>query len=123
MVFGTMKKERERDLRDRARTPKRQPRKTPIEIEEGVIEAKTKTRLGPLRLALYLEAWQDLRVPAGTIRHVLRRSRDKITHSLGRHRKHTKERPFADWYSARAFGSSKQTSSSLETAKHSQRSR
>ena len=103
VVYDIMKKEREGDLRDRARTPKHQPRKTPVEIEQRVIEAKNKTRLGPLRLAIYLEEYEDLEVPAGTIRHILRRNRDKITHSLGRHRKRTKERPFVDWYSAKAF--------------------
>jgi len=103
VVYDIMKKEREGDLRDRPRTPKHQPRKTPLEIEERVIEAKNKTRLGPLRLALYLEEYEDLQVPAGTIRHILRRNTDKITHSLAGRRKRGKERPFVDWYSAKAF--------------------
>ena len=103
VVYDIMRKNREGDLRDRAKTPKRQPRKTPEDIEERVIQAKNETRLGPLRLALYLAEYEGLQVPAGTIRHILRRNRDKIRHSLSRRRKRTEERPFVDWYEAKAF--------------------
>ena len=103
VVYDILRKKREGDLRDRAKTPKHQPRKTPEDIEERVIEAKNETRLGPLRLALYLAEYKGLQVPAGTIRHILRRNRDKITHPVPGRRKRTEERPFVDWYTAGAF--------------------
>ena len=91
------------DLRDRPRTPKRQPNKTRPEIEDRVIAAKNKTRLGPQRLTRYLAKYEGLSVPAGTIRHILRRNRDSITNGLPRPRKPLTKRPFFDWYSAEPF--------------------
>jgi len=38
VVYDILRKEVEGDLRDRSRVPKRQPNRTPPEVEEKVIE-------------------------------------------------------------------------------------
>jgi len=103
VVYDILRKWAEGDLRDRPRTPRRQPNKTPPEIEDQVVAAKNKTRLGPERLTRYLRKYEELSVPAGTIRHILRRNRARITHRLPQHRTPQEKRPFVDWYSAKAF--------------------
>jgi transposase len=50
VVYDIFKKAAEEDLRDRPKTPKHQPNKTPPEVEQKVIAARNKTRLGPQRL-------------------------------------------------------------------------
>jgi len=47
VVYDIINKESEGDLKDRARVPKHQPRRTPVAIEDKVIEVKNKTRRGP----------------------------------------------------------------------------
>jgi transposase len=108
VVYDILSKWAEGDLRDRPRTPKHQPNKTPVEVEDRVIAAKNKTRLRPERLSRYLEKYEEVSVPAGTIRHILRRNRDRITCRLPRHRTPQEKRPFValctfGWYSAKPF--------------------
>jgi hypothetical protein len=103
VVYDILHKWAEGDLRDRPKTPKHQPNKTPSEIEDQVVAAKNKTRLGPERLSRYLYKYEGRTVPAGTIRHILRRNRHRITCRLGRHRRPQEKRPFVDWYSAKPF--------------------
>jgi len=103
VVYDILHKWAEGDLRDRPKTPKHQPNKTPSEIEGQVVAAKNKTRLGPERLSRYLYKYERLSVPAGTIRHILRRNRHRITCRLGRQRRPQEKRPFVDWYSAKPF--------------------
>ncbi|MBI4757983.1 MAG: helix-turn-helix domain-containing protein [Chloroflexi bacterium] len=47
VVYDILRKQQEGNLWDRSKAPKHQPRKTPGEIENKVIEVKNKTRLGP----------------------------------------------------------------------------
>ncbi len=61
VVYNTLRKEKEEDLKDRSRTPHHQPRRTPSALEDKVMEIKNKTRLGPERLSRYLTT---LDVPA-----------------------------------------------------------
>jgi transposase len=103
VVYDILKKQAEGDLKDRSRVPKHQPNKTPAETEQKVIEAKNKTRLGPKRLSLYLRKYEEVDVPAGTIRHILRRNRHLLTYSSRRSRRRKKKREFVDWYSAKCF--------------------
>ena len=103
VVYDIVHKWLEGDLRDRPKTPHHQPNKTAPQIEQQVIAAKNKTRLGPQRLSRYLLKYQQLSVPAGTIRHILRRNRHRITCPLPRHRKPQHKRPFVDWYTAEPF--------------------
>ena len=103
VVYDILERWASGNLRDRPRTPKRQPNKTRPEIEDRVIAAKNKTRLGPQRLSRYPHKYEGLSVPAGTIRHILRRNRDRITYGLPRPRKPLTKRPFIDWYSAKPF--------------------
>lgn len=50
VVYDILKKAAEGDLRDRPKTPKHQPNKTPPEVEHKVIAARNKTHLGPQQL-------------------------------------------------------------------------
>ena len=103
VVYSILKKGREGDLRDRSRTPKYQPRKTPAAVENKVVEVKNRTHLGPERLSRYLQEHEGLSVPVGTIRHILRRNKGKIKYNLPRYRTRKEKREFVDWYSARPF--------------------
>jgi hypothetical protein len=75
---------------------------TPI-IEEMVIRLKNKTRLGPKRLSRYLKKYEGIMVAAGTIRHILRRNKDKLTYPVKGRKQRKEKREFVDWYSARPF--------------------
>ena len=103
VVYDIMRKQAEGDLSDRSRAPRRQPNKTPEEVEARVIAAKNKTRLGPKRLSIYLEKYEQLRVPAGTIRHIVRRNKHKLTYQMRSGRQRRGKREFVDWYSAKVF--------------------
>jgi len=102
-VYDILEKQAEGDLKDRPRTPNHQPNKTPDAIEEQVVKAKNQTRLGPKRLSLYLQKYEGITVPAGTIRHILRRNRGKLTGSPPSGRSKREKREFVDWYSAKPF--------------------
>jgi len=69
-------------LCDRSKAPHRQPRRTPAVVEERVIAARNKTRLGPKRLSLYLARYEGLPVSWATIRHILRRNRHRDSQPL-----------------------------------------
>ncbi len=103
VVYDILKRQATGDLSDRPSIPNHQPNKTSPEIEEKVIAAKNKTHLGPIRLSLYLAKYEEMQVPPGTIRHIVRRNRDRITYNLPSsvHRKYKRE--FVDWYNAKPF--------------------
>ena len=103
VVYDILSREKEGNLKDRSRAPRHQPRKTPIEIEDKVVEAKNRTHLGPERLSRYLQKYADILVPVGTIRHILRRNKVRLEYGLRRHRTHKENREFVDWYSAKPF--------------------
>ena len=103
VVYDIIKKEREGDLKDRSKVPKHQPRRTPMAIEDKVIEVKNRTRLGPERLSLYLKQHEGISIPAGTVRHIIRRNKKKINYHLHSHRVRKERREFIDWYSAKPF--------------------
>src|SRR3989344_8977336 len=101
VVYDILKKKAEGDLSDRPEAPKHSPNKTSPETEDKVIEVKNKTRMGAKRLSRYLEKYENLVVPYGTIRHILRRNKGRIKYKKA-FRKHEK-REFVDWYSAKPF--------------------
>jgi len=103
VVYDILAKGRRGDLRDGSQAPQRQPRRTPIAVEERVLAAKNKTRLGPKRLSLYLAKYEGLLVPWGTIRHILRRNRHRLTIPGPRRAHRSPPRPFVDWYAAKPF--------------------
>ena len=103
VVYAIMKKEKEGDLRDRPRTPHHQPRGTASALEDKVVEAKNKTRLGPERLSRYLKQYEAIDLPPGTIRHILRRNKRRIDYHLSGFRMKKEKREFIDWYSAKPF--------------------
>ena len=102
VVYDILAKQRAGDLSDRARTPHRQPGKTDPAVEQQVVAAKNKTRLGPKRLSLYLAKYEDLQVPWATIRNISRRHRHQITSPWPHHRRGA-VRPFVDRYAAKPF--------------------
>ena len=103
VVYDILKKQASGDLSDRLRIPNRQPNKTSSEIEDKVIEAKNKTHLGSIRLSLYLAKYEQVQVPPGTIRHIVRRNRQRITYNLPSSKHRKVKREFVDWYSAKPF--------------------
>ena len=103
VVYDILKKQAEGDLSDRSRVPKHQPNKTPDQIEARVMAAKNKTHLGPKRLSLYLEKYEQLRVAPGTIRHIVRRNKHLLTYPMPSGRQRRGKREFVDWYSAKVF--------------------
>lgn len=103
VVYDILRKNQEGDLRDRPKTPKHQPKKTDARIEDLVIAAKNKTHLGPQRLSRYLQQYEGVFVPAGTIRHILRRNRARLTYPPRQHPGRREKREFVDWYSAKPF--------------------
>ena len=102
VVYDILMKQAEGDLRDRSREPKRQPNKTPPEIEEQVVQAKNTTRKGYRRLSRHLKDYEGINVPPGTVRNILRRNKHKLTHPAPKRHKREK-REFVDWYSAKPF--------------------
>jgi transposase-like protein len=103
VVYDILRKERDGDLGDRSRAPRRQPQKTPAAVEDKVVEIKNKTHLGPERLSRYLKDYEDMTVPVGTIRHILRRNKGRLEYPLRRYRTRKGKREFVDWYSAKPF--------------------
>lgn len=102
IVYKTIRKKKEGNLQDSSRIPLNQPKKTPSIIEDKVIEAKNKTRLGSKRLSIYLQKHEGIVVPYGTIRHILRRNKHRIIYTIKGRRK-GEVRSFVDWYSAKPF--------------------
>jgi len=103
VVYDILTKEKKGDLKDRSKRPKHSPNKTPRGIEDKVIEAKNKTRLGPKRLSKHLQKYEKTYVPAGTIRHILRRNKNRLTFKVKGRQKQKEKREFVDWYSAKPF--------------------
>jgi len=103
VIYDILRKEEEGDLRDRSKAPHNHPRRTPPDVQTKVVEAKNKTRLGPIRLSTYLRKHEGLSVPPGTIRHILRRNRSRLTRPAGFHGRHKEKREFVDWYTAKPF--------------------
>lgn len=103
VIYNILKKEKEGNLKDRSKAPIHCPRKTSDAIEQQVIALKNKTHLGPKRLSRYLLKYEDTTVPAGTIRHIVRRNKDKLTYKQKTRKKGKEKREFIDWYSAKPF--------------------
>jgi len=103
VVYDILKKGKEGNLKDRPKMPKHQPNKTPAETEDKVMEIKNKTHLGPKRLSRHLERYEGVLVPSGTIRHILRRNKDRLACKLKSKRRRKEKREFIDWYSAKPF--------------------
>ena len=103
VIYDIKRKQQEGDLQDRSKAPHNHPRRTPPDVEEHVVHAKNKTRLGPIRLSVYLSKYEGLPVPSGTIRHILRRNRSRLTLNPGFRRCRKEAREFVDWYSAKPF--------------------
>jgi len=80
VVYDVLRKEKEGNLKDRSRAPRNQSRRTPIQVEDKVIEVKCKARYGPERLSRYLKQHEGLYVPPGTIRHIIRRNKGRIVY-------------------------------------------
>jgi len=89
------------DLCDRSRRPHTSPNKTPKDIEEIIIEIKNRTNYGPKRISKEMYRSYDIDISKHTIRHVLRRNRDRLKRKFRKVRKGKRE--FVDWYTAKPF--------------------
>lgn len=78
VVYAIQRKQQAGDLRDSSRAPHRRPRQTAAAVEEQVIAAKRRTGLGPKRLSLYLAKYEHLQIPWPTVRHIVRRHRQRL---------------------------------------------
>jgi len=103
VVYDIMRKQKQGDLSDRSKAPHHCPRRTPPDVEDKVVQTKNKTRLGPIRLSIYLSKYEALSVPAATIRHILRRNKSRLVRGPGTYRRRKQNREFVDWYSAKPF--------------------
>ena len=101
VVYDILAKSKEGNLKDRPKIPKHQPNKTPAKTEDKVIKAKNKTHLGPKGSSRYLKKHEGILVPPGTIRHILRRNKDRLTYKLKSNKRRKQPREFADWYPAK----------------------
>ena len=102
VIYDILRKQREGNLCDRSRMPIHSPNKTSPDIESKVVEIKNKTRFGPKRLSKHLKKYYSLKVAYGTIRHILKRNKDKLTYKIKGGGMSSK-REFIDWYSAKPF--------------------
>jgi transposase len=103
VVYDIIKKGKTGNLEDRSKVPGHQARRTLAAIEDKVIAAKNKTRLGPERLSRYLSEYEGITVAVGTIRHILCRNKSRLEYGLKRRRPLKGKREFVDWYSAKPF--------------------
>jgi transposase-like protein len=78
VVYDIRRRARGGDLTDRSRRPHRHPTRTPRQVEDRVIAARNRTRLGYERLAKHLAA-QGLDIPWPTMRNILKRNRHRLT--------------------------------------------
>jgi len=101
-IYKAIKKKEDNDLNDTSTAPHTITNRTPDEIEEKVIEVKSKTNYGPLRLKDELLSRYGITLSHHTIRNIVRRNRNKVQK---KHVKRTRRssRPFVDWYSSEAF--------------------
>lgn len=103
VVYNILSKDTDGDLTDRSKAPKSSPNRTPTEVEDKVIEIKNKTHFGPKRLSIHLRKYYQLVVAPGTIRHIFRRNKHKLTYKFKTREGQIVKREFVDWYSAKPF--------------------
>lgn len=76
VVYDIISRNETGTLKDRPRVPKNQPKRTPKEVEDKVMQVRNETQLSPSKLSSYLEQAEGMRVPPGTIRNIIRRQRE-----------------------------------------------
>lgn len=103
VIYDIIRKGKEGDLKDRSKAPNHVHNKTPPDIENLVIEIKNLTNFGPERVSDYASDYHNTKIAPGTIRHILRRNKDKIKHKNKLHKIRRGKREFIDWYSAKPF--------------------
>lgn len=101
-VYKAIRKRATGDLKDGSRAPHRVHNKTEKGIEEQVLSVREKTRYGPLRLKEELMEISGLAISEHTIRNILRRNKGR-SRQKGQKPHKKGERPFVDWYQAKAF--------------------
>lgn len=102
VVYNILGKEEEGNLKDRSKEPINQPRKTPKDMENLVVEIKNKTNFGPERICDYASDYHGVKLYPGTVRHILRRNKVRVTRKINYIRR-SEARPVIDWYSAKPF--------------------
>jgi len=101
-IYKALKKDENGNLDDSSTAPKTVPNRTASDIEEKVIEIKSKTRYGPIRIAEELFEQHGITLSIHTIRNIVRRHKKNLKQKL--HKPHKKGvRQFVDWYTAKPF--------------------
>lgn len=101
-IYKAIRKQKEENLDDCSRAPKRIANKTASSIEEKVVAIKQKTNYGPLRIKEELFEQEGITLSHHTIRNIVRRNRKKIKKKETHNHKRS-PRPFIDWYQAKPF--------------------
>lgn len=78
VVYDTIKKGQQKNLRDRSKAPKNIPHKTPANLEDLIVQLKNKLKLPNKDLSFYLFKYHGVDIAYGTLRHILRRNRHRI---------------------------------------------
>lgn len=78
VVYDTLKKGKQKNLRDRSKAPKNIPHKTPAGLENLIVQLKNKLKLPNKDLSFYLFKYHGVDIAYGTLRHILRRNRHRI---------------------------------------------
>ena len=101
-VYKALSKEKAGNLKDMSKAAHVIHNKTCQEIEEKVLAIKKKTKYGPLRIKEELQQVYGIDFSEHTIRNIIRRNRHACKGK--RHKPQKKgERPFVNWYEAKAF--------------------
>lgn len=78
VVYNIVKKDQQKNLRDRSKAPKNIPHKTPANLEDLIVQLKNKLKLPNKDLSFYLFKYHGVDIAYGTLRHILRRNRHRI---------------------------------------------
>ena len=101
-IYKAIRKQKEENLDDASRAPKRVTNKTESSIEEKVVLIKQKTNYGPLRIKEELLDQYGIALSQHTIRNIVRRNRKRIRKKETTNHKRS-PRQFIDWYQAKPF--------------------
>ncbi|MCL4366128.1 IS630 transposase-related protein, partial [Patescibacteria group bacterium] len=72
-IYNILEKNRQGDLQDRSKAPRRVANKTSSDIEQKIIQGATKTGYGAKKLQKFLYDKYNITIPYGTLRGIIRR--------------------------------------------------
>ena len=101
-MYKAILKDTENNLNDSSHAPHTVHNKTDSKLETRVLQVRKQTGYEPLRIKEELEELEQISLSQHTIRHFLRRNKDKIRLRSQKTANKTKCQ-FVNWYSAKAF--------------------